>query len=184
MGQSSPPAFRQAQRRAPTLALESRTEPTYASLVPPLYPHPSRSSIADAEVASHRLLLRAGYVRQLGAGLYSYLFLGQRSVNKIVAIVREEMDTIAQEFLLPALLPAELWQESGRWTTMGGNMFRLKDRKGADLCLGMTHEEIMTSTAPISISSEAVHPSRAGSSWSWPTALTAGSRTTSTFRTA
>ncbi len=106
-----------------------------------------REAPADAEVASHKFLLRAGYVRQLGAGIYSYLFLGQRSVNKITAIVRDEMDRIAQEFLLPALLPAELWQQSGRWTTMGQNMFRLQDRKGADLCLGMTHEEIMTDIA-------------------------------------
>ncbi len=106
-----------------------------------------REAPADAEVASHKLLLRAGYVRQLGAGLYSYLFLGQRSINKIVAIVREEMDAIGQEFLLPALLPKELWEESGRWTGMGANMFKLQDRKGAELCLGMTHEEVMTSIA-------------------------------------
>jgi prolyl-tRNA synthetase len=106
-----------------------------------------REAPSDAEVASHKFLLRSGYVRQLGAGLYSYLFLGQRSINKIVAIVREEMDKIGQEFLLPALLPAELWQQSGRWTTMGDNMFRLQDRKGAELCLGMTHEEIMTDIA-------------------------------------
>ncbi len=102
---------------------------------------------ADAEVASHKLLLRGGYVRQLGAGLYSYLFLGNRSVNKIVAIIREEMNTIGQEFFLPALMPRELWEESGRWAGMGDNMFRLKDRKGADLCLGMTHEEAMTAIA-------------------------------------
>ena len=106
-----------------------------------------REAPADAEVASHKLLLRAGYVRQLGAGIYSYLPLGQRALNKIVAIVREEMDRIGQEFLLPALNPAEIWQESGRWTGMGDNMFRLKDRKGAELCLAMTHEEIMTSIA-------------------------------------
>ncbi len=106
-----------------------------------------REAPADAEVASHQLLLRAGYVRQLGAGIYSYLPLGTRSINKIIAIVREEMDVIAQEFFLPALLPREPWDESGRWTGMGDNMFRLKDRKGADLCLGMTHEEIMTSIA-------------------------------------
>ena len=106
-----------------------------------------REAPSDAEVASHKFLLRAGYVRQLGAGIYSYLFLGQRSVNKITAIVREEMDRIAQEFLLPALLPADLWQQSGRWTSMGENMFRLQDRKGADLCLGMTHEEVMTAIA-------------------------------------
>ena len=102
---------------------------------------------ADAEVASHQLLLRAGYIRQLGAGIYSYLPLGTRAINKIVAIVRQEMDTIGQEFYLPALNPREVWEESGRWTGMGDNMFRLKDRKGADLALGMTHEEVMTSIA-------------------------------------
>jgi prolyl-tRNA synthetase len=106
-----------------------------------------REAPADAEVASHKLLLRAGYVRQLGAGIYSYLFLGQRSLNKIIAIIREEMDRIGQEFLLPALNPREMWEESGRWSGMGDNMFRLKDRKGAELCLAMTHEEIMTSIA-------------------------------------
>ena len=106
-----------------------------------------REAPADAEVASHKFLLRAGYIRQLGAGIYSYLFLGQRSLNKIVAIVREEMDTIGQEFYLPGILPREPWEESGRWTGMGENMFRLKDRKGAELCLGMTHEEIMTTIA-------------------------------------
>ena len=106
-----------------------------------------REAPTDAEVASHKLLLRAGYIRQLGAGIYSYLFLGNRSINKIVAIVREEMDRIGQEFLLPALNPREIWEESGRWSVMGDNMFRLKDRKGADLCLGMTHEEVMTSIA-------------------------------------
>jgi prolyl-tRNA synthetase len=106
-----------------------------------------REAPADAEVASHKLLLRAGYIRQLSAGIYSYLPLGNRSINKIVAIVREEMDRIGQEFLLPTLHPRELWEESGRWAVMGENMFRLKDRKGADLCLGMTHEEVMTSIA-------------------------------------
>jgi prolyl-tRNA synthetase len=106
-----------------------------------------REAPADAEVASHKFLLRAGYIRQLGAGIYSYLFLGQRSLNKIVAIVRGEMDKIGQEFYLPGILPREPWEQSGRWTGMGDNMFRLKDRKGADLCLGMTHEEIMTTIA-------------------------------------
>jgi prolyl-tRNA synthetase len=106
-----------------------------------------REAPADAEVASHKFLLRSGYVRQLGAGIYNYLFLGQRSMNKIIGIVREEMDKIGQEFYLPAILPKEPWVESGRWTGMGDNMFRLKDRKGADLCLGMTHEEIMTTIA-------------------------------------
>jgi prolyl-tRNA synthetase len=106
-----------------------------------------REAPADAEVASHKLLLRAGYIRQLGAGIYSFLFLGNRSINKIIGIVREEMDRIGQEFLLPTIQPRELWEESGRWSIMGDNMFRLKDRKGADLCLGMTHEEVMTSIA-------------------------------------
>ncbi len=106
-----------------------------------------REAPTDAEVASHKLLLRAGYVRQLGAGIYSYLPLGQRSLNKIVRIVREEMDRIGQEFHLPALNPREIWEESGRWSGMGDNMFRLKDRKGAELALAMTHEEVMTSIA-------------------------------------
>jgi prolyl-tRNA synthetase len=106
-----------------------------------------REAPTDAEVASHKLLLRAGYIRQLGAGLYSFLFLGNRSINKIMSIVRQEMDTIGQEFLLPALNPKEIWEESGRWTGMGQNMFRLQDRKGAELCLAMTHEEIMTTIA-------------------------------------
>jgi prolyl-tRNA synthetase len=100
---------------------------------------------ADATVASHQLLVRAGYIRQLSAGIYSILPLGQRSVLKITAIVREEMNGIGgQEFYLPALNPREIWEESGRWTVMGENMFRLKDRKGADLCLAMTHEEVFT----------------------------------------
>jgi len=106
-----------------------------------------REAPADAEVASHRFLLRAGYVRQLAAGIYSYLFLGRRSMQKIEKIVRREMDKIGQEFYLPALHPRELWEASGRWQVMGDNMFRLKDRKGADLCLGMTHEEVMTDIA-------------------------------------
>jgi len=107
-----------------------------------------REDPAEAEVPSHRLLLRAGYIRQLAAGLYNYLYLAQRSILKITAIVREEMDGIgAQEFYLPGLNPAEIWQESGRWDVMGDNMFRLKDRFGRPMCLGMTHEEIMTSIA-------------------------------------
>ena len=106
-----------------------------------------REAPADAEVASHKFLVRAGYIRQLAAGIYSYLFLGNRSFNKIMAIVREEMDRIGQEFYLPALHPRELWEASGRWGLMGENLFRLKDRKGTDLCLGMTEEEVMTSIA-------------------------------------
>ena len=104
-----------------------------------------RENPAEAEVPSHQLLLRAGYIRQLSAGIYSYLFLAQRSLLKIEQIVREEMDAIGgQEMLLPALHPAEVWQESGRWDVMGDNLFKLKDRFGRDLCLGMTHEEVMT----------------------------------------
>jgi prolyl-tRNA synthetase len=106
-----------------------------------------REAPADAEVASHKFLVRAGYIRQLAAGIYSYLFLGNRSFNKIMAIVREEMDRIGQEFFLPVLHPREIWEASGRWDLMGDNLFRLKDRKGADLALGMTEEEVMTDIA-------------------------------------
>jgi prolyl-tRNA synthetase len=106
-----------------------------------------REAPTDAEVASHKFLVRAGYIRQLASGIYSYLFLAQRTILKITNIVREEMDTIGQELYLPALNPRELWEASGRWDVMGDNMFRLKDRKGADLCLGMTHEEVMTDIA-------------------------------------
>ena len=106
-----------------------------------------REAPADAEVASHKLLVRAGYIRQLGAGIYSFLFLGNRTTQKIMGIVRQEMDKIGQEFYLPALNPREIWEASGRWAAMGDNMFRLKDRKGADLCLGFTHEEVMTDIA-------------------------------------
>ncbi|HET7873027.1 MAG TPA: proline--tRNA ligase, partial [Terriglobales bacterium] len=106
-----------------------------------------REAPADAEVASHKFLIRAGYIRQLAAGIYDYLFLGQRTLLRIIDIVRQEMNTIGQEFLLPALHPRELWEASGRWAVMGENMFRLKDRKGAELCLGMTHEEVMTEIA-------------------------------------
>jgi prolyl-tRNA synthetase len=103
---------------------------------------------ADALVASHKLLVRAGFIRQLGAGIYDYLPLARRSLAKIERIVREEMDAVGgQEFHLPALHPAEIWKESGRWEVMGDNMFRLKDRKGGDYCLGMTHEEIFTAIA-------------------------------------
>ncbi|TMQ19253.1 MAG: proline--tRNA ligase [Deltaproteobacteria bacterium] len=103
---------------------------------------------ADAQVVSHKLLVRAGFIRQLGAGIYDYLPLATRSLAKIAAIIREEMARLgAQEFYLPALHPAEIWKESGRWEVMGDNMFRLRDRKGAEYCLGMTHEEIFTAIA-------------------------------------
>jgi prolyl-tRNA synthetase len=107
-----------------------------------------REDPADAEVVSHKLLLRAGVIRQLSAGIYSLLPLGQRIALKVMAVLREEMNAIGgQEFFLPALHPAELWQESGRWQAIGDEMFRLKDRKRTDMCLGMTHEEVFTDIA-------------------------------------
>jgi prolyl-tRNA synthetase len=107
-----------------------------------------RDNPADAESPSHQLLVRGGFVRQLAAGIYSYLPLGQRTALKIMNIIRDELDAAgAQEFFLPALHPADLWVQTGRWTDMGENMFRLKDRAGRDLCLGMTHEEVFTDIA-------------------------------------
>ncbi|PKM44353.1 MAG: proline--tRNA ligase [Gammaproteobacteria bacterium HGW-Gammaproteobacteria-1] len=100
---------------------------------------------ADAEVISHQLMLRAGLVRKLAAGLYTWLPLGLRVLRKVEAIVREEMDRAgAQEVLMPAVQPAELWQESGRWDQMGEEMLRLKDRHQREFCFGPTHEEIIT----------------------------------------
>ncbi|MGR7001190.1 aminoacyl--tRNA ligase-related protein [Yinghuangia aomiensis] len=107
-----------------------------------------RDDPADADAASHRLLVRGGFVRQLMAGHYSLLPLAVRVRAKVVGVIREEMDRIgAQEWLLPAMHPAEVWQKTGRWEAMGEEMFRLKDRKGADLALGMTHEEIVATAA-------------------------------------
>ena len=107
-----------------------------------------RDDPADAGAPSHRLLLRAGYIRQLMAGHYSVLPLGQRVRLKVIGIIREEMNGIgAQEFLMPVMHPAELWQKSGRWELMGDEMFRLKDRRGAGLALGMTHEEVISTLA-------------------------------------
>jgi len=107
-----------------------------------------RQDPADADAVSHRLLLRAGFVRQLMAGHYSLLPLAIRVRAKIMTVIREEMDRIgAQEFLLPSMHPAEIWHKSGRWEVMGQEMFRLRDRRGADLALGMTHEEIFATVA-------------------------------------
>jgi len=104
-----------------------------------------REAPADAEAISHVLMLRAGYVRQLASGLYIFLPLGWRVMSKINAILKDEMDTIgAQEVSMPVLHPAEIWEQTGRWNAIGDEMFRLKDRSGRDMCLGMTHEEIMT----------------------------------------
>ena len=102
-----------------------------------------RDAPAEAEAASHRLLVRGGFMRQLQSGHYSMLPLGWRVHQKVGEIIRQEMDAIGgQEFLLPAMHPASVWQKSGRWESMGEEMFRLTDRKGADLALGMTHEEV------------------------------------------
>jgi prolyl-tRNA synthetase len=104
-----------------------------------------REAPADAEAISHILMIRAGYVRQLAAGLYIYLPLGLKVINRINRILRSEMNAIgAQEITMPVLHPAEVWQETGRWFEIGEEMFRLKDRTDRDMCLGMTHEEIMT----------------------------------------
>jgi prolyl-tRNA synthetase len=100
---------------------------------------------ADAAAASHILMLRAGYIRQLAAGLYIYLPIGLRVIEKINRILRQEMNAIgAQEITMPVLHPAEIWQETGRWFDIREEMFRLKDRTGRDMCLGMTHEEVVT----------------------------------------
>jgi prolyl-tRNA synthetase len=100
---------------------------------------------ADAEAVSHKLMVRAGYVRQIAAGLYIYLPLGQRVMAKINQIIREEMNAIGgQEVTMPVLNPAEVWQQTGRWDAIGDEMFRLKDRSGRDMCMAMTHEETMT----------------------------------------
>ena len=100
---------------------------------------------ADAEAISHKLLVRAGLIRQVGAGLWSWLPAGWRVHQKIVQIVREEMDAIGgQEMLMPVLNPAELWQRSGRYESVGAELFRLQDRRGAPLVMAMTHEEVVT----------------------------------------
>ena len=104
-----------------------------------------REDPADAEVPSHRLLVRAGYIRRVSPGIYTWLPLGLKVMRRVEHIVREEMDAIgAQELLFPALLPKEPYEASGRWSEYGDNIFRLKDRKGADYLLGPTHEELFT----------------------------------------
>lgn len=104
-----------------------------------------RETPSEAEAISHKLMLRAGYIRQLASGLYMFLPLGWRVLNRINAIIKEEMEAIgAQEISLPVLHPAEIWQATGRWFDIKDEMFRLKDRTDRDMCLGMTHEEVMT----------------------------------------
>jgi prolyl-tRNA synthetase len=113
-----------------------------------------RETPAEAEAVSHILMLRAGYVRQLASGLYVYLPLAWRVMARINRIIKEEMDAIhAQEISMPALHPAEIWEKTGRWNEIGDEMFRLKDRGGRDMCLGMTHEEIITWLASMEIRS-------------------------------
>ena len=107
-----------------------------------------RETPAEAEIASHRLMLRAGLVRLLAAGLYSWLPLGMRVLRKVEAVVREEMNAAgAQEVLMPAIQPAELWEESGRWSSFGPELLRLEDRHERGFCVGPTHEEVVTDIA-------------------------------------
>lgn len=114
---------------------------------------------SEAEITSHKLMLRAGMIRRLAAGVYSYLPLGLRSEKKVEQIVREEMDRAgAQELLMAALLPAEAYQASGRWEVFGPNMFKLKDRNDRDFCLGPTHEELFTQTAIDNVKSYKEYP--------------------------
>ena len=118
-----------------------------------------REDPADAEVPSHKLLVRAGYIRRVAPGIYSWLPLGLRVLRNIEAVVRQEMDAIgAQEIQFPALLPREPYQATGRWTEYGANLFRLHDRKGADYLLGPTHEELFTLTVKAELSSYKDYP--------------------------
>ncbi|MBL8165474.1 MAG: proline--tRNA ligase, partial [Anaerolineae bacterium] len=109
-----------------------------------LFSQTLREAPAEADVISHKLLLRAGFIRPLAAGIFSALPLAQRSLSKIEAIIREEMDAIGgQEITMPVVHPADIWQETGRWYQIGGEMGRFQDRAGRDMVLGMTHEEII-----------------------------------------
>ncbi|MGI8315125.1 proline--tRNA ligase [Halobacillus mangrovi] len=110
-------------------------------LIPTLKENP-----ADAEIKSHQLLVRAGYIRQIASGIYSFLPIGRRVLNKVENIVREEMEKIgAHEMIMPALEPSELWKETGRWTTFGSELMRINDRHQREFALGATHEEVITS---------------------------------------
>ena len=113
-----------------------------------LFSHTLREAPSEAEVASHQLLLRAGFIRQLGAGIFSYLPLARRSLNKIEAIMRQEINAIGgQELTMPLVNPAEVWRETGRWYEVGAEMARFTDRAGRDLVLAMTHEEVVADLA-------------------------------------
>ena len=110
-----------------------------------LYVPTLKEDPADAEIASHKLLMRAGMIRKVASGIYAFLPLGMRVLQKVENIVREEMNaTGAQEILMPALQPAELWLESGRWDDYGPELMRMNDRHDHGFCLGPTHEELIT----------------------------------------
>ncbi|MEL6527700.1 MAG: proline--tRNA ligase, partial [Chloroflexota bacterium] len=109
-----------------------------------LFSQTLREAPADVDVESHKYLLRAGYVRQLGAGVFSYLPLAQRSLRKIENIIREEMDNIGgQEITMPVVHPADVWKETNRYYEVGSEMTRFQDRSGRDMVLAMTHEEVV-----------------------------------------
>ena len=123
-------------------------------LVSKLYAPTLREVPAEAEIPSHKLMLRAGYMRKSATGMYTYLPLAQRVLQKIEAIIREELNAIdSQEILMPIVQPAEIWQQSGRWDVYGAEMWRLKDRHGHDYCLGPTHEEMITTLAHMDVNS-------------------------------
>ena len=114
-----------------------------------------REDPKEAEVVSHKLMLRAGYIKKLAAGVYEFLPLGVRTLHKVQNIIRQEMNRAgAQEVFLPTLLPAELWQETGRWGIYGKELFRITDRHEREFCLGPTHEEIVTDLARREIRSD------------------------------
>jgi len=109
-----------------------------------LFSQTLRDAPAEAEASSHQLLLRAGFIRPLAAGIFSYLPLARRTLNKIERIVREEMEAIGgQEITMPVVHPASLWKESGRWYQIGAEMGRFRDRADREMVLAMTHEEVM-----------------------------------------
>ncbi len=113
-----------------------------------------RQDPAEAETASHRLMIKAGLVHQVAAGVYAYMPLAWRSLRKIERIIREEMDAAGgQEVFMPALQPVELWQESGREAAFGQNLFHLKDRRERDMVLAPTHEEVITQMVKANVSS-------------------------------
>ena len=126
-----------------------------------LYAPTLRETPAEAEIISHQLMLRAGMLHKVAAGIYTYLPLAWRVMKKIMDIIREEMDAAGgQELCMPIAHPAEIWQLSGRWQVYGDELWRLKDRNGRDFCLGPTHEEIITYHAKTDIRSYKQLPQR------------------------